>query len=145
MITEILVDTMHLPLVISDCDGYDDFDDNSWVDDVKITTREHKLVVLMTILVILEILISDSLEVLLMNPGGNGFALIVFSAISYSYIFLGLIGVFFVGKLGRTYKELFQFLTIILFFSRVVLIVLMSCSAPSRRPIKVMVGDLHPI
>ena len=132
MITEILVDTMHLPLVISDCDGNDD-DDNSR-DDVKITTREQKLVVLMTFLVIIDMIISDSLdikEVLLMNHGGSRFALIVLSGCyteTYNYIFLGLIGVFFFGRLGRTYKELFQFLTLLLLFSRVVLLIAMLCS-----------------
>jgi len=138
---------MHLPLVISDCDASDENDDNSR-DDVKITTREQKMVVLMTFLVIIDMIISDSLdieEVLLMNNGGNRFALIVLFGcytVTYSYIFLSLIGVLFFGKLGRIYRELFQFLTLLLLLSRVVLIAML-CSFEINESDGG--GDFHPI
>ena len=135
MIDETLDETaMHIPLVISDGDAEDD--DNSSSNsikengDIKITQRQQKLVVLMTILVILEMIISyyvniKEVSVWVRVDGGDKFNLIVFStfnAVRYCYLILGLAGFFFFKRLNRTSKKRFQFLTLLLIFCHVVLI-----------------------
>ena len=158
MITETLDDSMHLPLLIPDGDANnDDDDDNSSSmkgnNDAKITQRQQKIMVLLTVLAILKMIIIGSLDfekVLLMNlaDGDKRFALIVFSncyTVTYGYLFLGLTGFFFYERSSRTYKKLFYFLTLLLLFSQVVLIVLMSALLV-RCQYKVMVGgDFNPI
>ena len=137
MIDETLDETaMHIPLVISDGDAEDD--DNSSSNsikengDIKITQRQQKLVVLMTILVILEMIISyyvniKEVSVWVRVNGEDKFSLIVFytcNAVRYCYLFLGLAGFFFFERLNRTSKKRFQFLTLLLIFCHVVLIAL---------------------
>ena len=139
MIDETLDDTaMHIPLVISDGDAEDD--DNSSSNsikengDIKITQRQQKLVVLMTILVILEMIISyyvniKEVSVWVRVNGGDKFSLIVFSTcktVRYCYLVLGLAGFFFFERLDRTSKKRFQFLTLLLLFCHVMLIILKS-------------------
>ena len=154
MITETLDDSLHLPLLIPDGDANDYVDDNSSSmkenDDVEITQRQQKIVVLLTVLVIMEMIIIGSLDIakVLLVDGGNRLALIVFSncyTVTYGYIFLGLTGFFFYERFSRTYKKLFYFSTLLLLFSHVVLIVLMSALLV-RGQYKVMVGgDFNPI
>jgi len=138
MLAETIDDTMRLPLVVSDIDTDDD-DDNSSDNtkennDFKITQTMKRLVVLMTALVIIETMISQSFrikEVLVWVrvDGGDKVNMVVFSTcstVSYGYILLGLAGFFFFERLNRTYKKRFHFLTLLLLSCHVMLIILKS-------------------
>ena len=113
---------MHLPLVVSNIDTDDD-DDNSSDNikennDFKITQPQHRLVVLIAVLVIIATIIGQFIigtiigqslnikEVLVWVrvDGGEKVNLIVFStcnAVRFGYLFLGLSLLFFFERLAR--------------------------------------------